>query len=185
VGVSQRGHCTCLPQTSNQPHSGPRLALPCRLCRAATGYGSACPDSHRSCGHGRNRCRFRGSLWGVGVQVGGCRGGCWSARRGGLSRARRGGLDRGTGGDRRGRRRPRNGRGTGGCRGGRGGPHGAGSNRGVSGCDGDQRWGLSTASCPRVRATGICLDVCRAGQHHRFVQSEAGELPLRFPLHPS
>jgi hypothetical protein len=117
VGVSQRGHCTCLPQTSNQPHSGPRLALPCRLCRAATGYGSACPDSHRSCGHGRNRCRFRGSLWGVGVQVGGCRGGCWSARRGGLSRARRGGLDRGTGGDRRGRRRPRNGRGTGGCRG--------------------------------------------------------------------
>jgi hypothetical protein len=191
VGVSQLGHCTCLRLASGQPHSDPRLAsLPCHPGRRETGYGfeAACPDSRHFCGRGRScgrsRCRRHDGPWGEWVLVLGCRTDDLSARRGGPSRGRRDGLDRGTGGGHR-ERRSRSGRGTGEYRVGRGARHGAVSIRGASGFGAIRRPRSSTTSRARGCATGFCLDVCRSGQHHRFVQSEAGELPLRFPLHPS
>jgi hypothetical protein len=190
VSVSQLGHCTCLRLTSYQPHGEPRLAFPCRVGRGVSGcgFGAACMDSHRARGHGRwrdrGRCRQHGGPW---HEVAG-RGRCidnLNARRTDRTRAKGAGLNRGTGADHR-AGCPRNERGTVAC-------HvdpvvhpGTASNLVVSGCVGGVHpQCLAAASRPQVSATGISLDVCRFGQHHRFVQSEAGELPLRFPPHPS
>ena len=181
MNVSQFGHYTCLRPASGQRCSGPGLVCPCRTDRGVNGCESdvACQDGHHSRGHGRNRDHLLDDR-ADGRAVLGCRNGESDGRRNGLSRERRGGLGRGSGGDRL-SSCPHSERGTGGYRVGRGGHRGAVSSRGESDfvCGSHRRnpW-METLVC-------FDFDVCRFGQHHRFVQSEAGELPLRFPLHPS